>query len=560
LANAHAQCSADAGLDSRAAEIGRLYAAHAWDDVVARVSAMPDRTPDVDFQYGMALGHLRRWAKARDALEEGRRRCPHDKRFPIELAGISFQEKRYADAASWLWRGLKLDPFESYALNFAGTEEYLLGNLPAALKYWNRVGKPEIAQLQMDPGLHADRLLVERAIVFAPTQVMRLSELETSEARIAGLGIFPAFNLRLAAGSDGKFNAEFNALERDGFGDGRMQELVSVFSGLPYETVYPSYYDIGRGAMNAESLLRWDAQKRRVWLALSAPLRALPQWRWQMVTDERAENWAIRQSFAGPAPVLGSLRLTRELAAATLTDFASGRETWRIGAEGSHRDFTRVNYGSALNTHLITPGYEAKVRATIDEKILDVPERSFSLTAGGGAEMARLWAAQPSLFAKVTGAAEMRWTPGTAGKWQWRERLRAGGVAGRAPFDELYMLGVERDNDLWLRGDIGTRDGMKGSSPLGTRYLLANSDMVRRAYSNGLIAIVAGPLLDVGRATAPTAGLSPREWLFSAGAEVKLNVLGTSVVLTYGRDLRRDTNAFYGAAEQPGAMASGTAW
>jgi hypothetical protein len=528
--------------------------------VVARAQELPDRTPEVNFKYGMALGHLQRWAEARAALAEGRHGCPRDERFPIELAGIFFQEKNYASAAVWLRRGLELDPHDAYALNFAGTDEYLLGNLPAALKYWNRVGKPEIGQLQMDPKLHADRLLVERAIAFAPTQVMKRSELETTEARIAGLGIFPAYSLRLAARSDGKFDAEFNALERDGFGSGRLQSLVAVFSGLPYETVYPSFYDIGRGAVNAESLLRWDAEKRRAWLAVSGPLRELPQWRWQLATDERAENWAIRQSFAGPAPVLGSLHLTRELVAATLTDFASGRRMWQIGAEGSHRDFTQVDDGSALNAALVAPGYEGKARAAIDETILDVPERRLTVTAGAGAEMARLWSAQSSLFAKLSGSAEMRWQPDAAGKWEWTERLRGGDMAGRAPFDELYMLGVERDNDLWLRGEIGTRDGRKGSSPLGTKYLLANSDLVRRVYSNGLIGVEAGPLFDVGRAGAPTAGLTPREWLLSAGAEMKLNVLGTAVVLTYGRDLRRGTNAIYGAAEQPGALGRAAAW
>ena len=34
------------------------------------------------------------------------------------------------------------------------------------------------------------------------------------------------------------------------------------------------------------------------------------------------------------------------------------------------------------------------------------------------------------------------------------------------------------------------------------------------------------------------------------GAEVKLSVLGTGVVLTYGRDLRNGNNAFYGSVAQ----------
>ena len=38
--------------------------------------------------------------------------------------------------------------------------------------------------------------------------------------------------------------------------------------------------------------------------------------------------------------------------------------------------------------------------------------------------------------------------------------------------------------------------------------------------------------------------------LMDVGAELKLSVLGTGVVLTYGRDLRAGNNAFYGSAMQ----------
>jgi len=110
---------------------------------------------------------------------------------------------------------------------------------------------------------------------------MRLRDLQSSEARLKGLQIFPAYTIKLAARHDGTFDAEFHAIERNGIGNGWLQSLVSVFSGLPYETVYPSFYNLGRSATNFDSLARWDANKRRVWLSLSGPLRYLPQWRWQ---------------------------------------------------------------------------------------------------------------------------------------------------------------------------------------------------------------------------------------------------------------------------------------
>jgi hypothetical protein len=105
---------------------------------------------------------------------------------------------------------------------------------------------------------------------------------------------------------------------------------------------------------------------------------------------------------------------------------------------------------------------------------------------------------------------------------------------------------MELDSDLELRGQIGTRDGRKGSSPLGHQYLLSNTDFARRLYSNGLFTIQTGPLFDIAKVGAPTSGLSTQQWIFDTGVAAKFTVLGTSIVLTYGRDLRAGSNAFYG--------------
>jgi hypothetical protein len=153
-------------------------------------------------------------------------------------------------------------------------------------------------------------------------------------------------------------------------------------------------------------------------------------------------------------------------------------------------------------------------------------------------------------FSPAVLLARLRWFPSPdSNRWEVTQEVRGGGLLGASPFDELFMLGVERDNSLWLRGDIGVRDGRKGSAPLGTRYLLANSDLRRHIYSNGLIHIQAGPLFDVGRTGAPTASLATSQWLFDTGVEARITVLGTAVVLTWGHDLRTGHNAFFGTAQ-----------
>ena len=528
-----------------------LYQQQRWDEVIAAAEKMPSRSAEVNFELGMAQAHLQRWNEARAALLAGRRLCPGDKRFPIELAGVAFQQKNNPEAARWIVRGLKIDPNDAYANDFAGTVFALMENTDAALKYWNRLQKPYIDSLKIDPELRVQRVLLERAFVFSPQAVMKKADFESSEARLDGLGIFPAYSIKLDVRADGRFDAEFHSIERNGFGNGRLQSAVSVFSGLPYETIYPSYFNIGHSATNFESLVRWDAQKRRVWLSWSGPMQYLPQWRWRAEADGRDENWAIRRSFTGPAPVLGSFKLKREVMRGTFTSLESGRFGWTSGAELSHRTYSDVVDGSALTPQLVAPGFELKFLAGVHAQMLNLPEHRFTLSTSAASEFARLWSSPAQAYGKLQGGATVHWFPQAEGdKYEFAQRVRGGGIAGTAPVDELWMVGVERDSDLWLRGHIGTRDGRKGSSPIANRFFLSNTDFYRSVWSNGLVSLKAGPLLDVAKVSAPTSGLAARQWLVDAGVEVKLSVMGTGVVLTYGRDLRTGNNAFYGAVAQ----------
>ncbi len=44
--------------------------------------------------------------------------APNDKRFPIELAGVAFKQKKYGEAKRDLHRALRLDPKTNMPMNF----------------------------------------------------------------------------------------------------------------------------------------------------------------------------------------------------------------------------------------------------------------------------------------------------------------------------------------------------------------------------------------------------------------------------------------------------------
>ena len=289
-------------------------------------------TPDaeLDYYYGSALAQLGRWSDARSAFLAGRRLRPSDKRFPIELGGVAFKQKDYSGAIRWLRRALRLDPGDSYANDFLATTYFLQGNLEAALKYWNRIGKPEVVNVRTPPELKTNPALLDRAFAFSPASTLRLDQLTTSQARVAGLGVFPVYNFQLAARDDGKFDLDFRARERNAWGGNRWEALLSTFRGVFYQTIYPEYFNVHGSAANIESLLRWDAQKRRFWGSFSSPFERSPKYRYQLSVDLRNENWDLLESFKGPMPLLSALNLRKESVAGEITSFASGRWSWSM--------------------------------------------------------------------------------------------------------------------------------------------------------------------------------------------------------------------------------------
>ena len=527
------------------ARIKQLAAEERWREIVQLAEAEAAPSADINYYYGIALAGLERWDDAERAFQRGRIQQPRDKRFPIELAGIRFKLKKYADAVDYLQSALRLDPADTYANDFLGSVYYLQGNVEAALKYWNRVSKPYVEKVQLDPSPKVNPVLLDRAFVFAPASELRLSELRTTETRVSGMGIFPDRKFDLEARPDGKFDVVFRARERNGWGANKWQGLFSLFRGLPFQTIHPEFYNIGGRAINSVSLYRWDAQKRRIWTNLSGPFREDPKWRYQLDLDVRNENWEIRDSFHDSA-LLAGLKLRKQAFTAGITSFVNGRWNWSTGVELSHRKFLNVGPGNVLAPELLAEGFQLKHLAQLNYVVARIPERRFVINSGVSTQIGRTWSQPSQVFAKVQASLEAHWFPQATGDdYQMQGKIRTGFTFGEVPFDELFVLGVERDNDLWLRAHVGTRDGRKGNGPMGRNYFLSNWEFDKNIYSNSLITLKLGPFLDSGMITDSSSGLGSQKWLWDLGVQAKVRVLGQTVAFSYGKDLRSGHNAFY---------------
>jgi tetratricopeptide (TPR) repeat protein len=520
-----------------------------WEEAAKLARGPADQSPELDFLAGLALARLEKWDEAKVAFDAGFRKAPGDSRFLVELAGIAYKQKDFRTAKQNLHAALRLNPRDSYSREFLATIYFLEGNLEAALQHWNLLDKPRLRSVVYVPSPRLKESLRDRAVAFNAPQVLTADALLTTQARLDNLGIFSSRRMELSPVDSGNYDATLHLAERNGWGDSKVEGIVSLFSGLPYATVYPEFYNLGRDAVNLTSLARWDSEKRRISLSLSMPMYGDPGLRLRLYADARNENWNLSQTFLGAGTLLTDLNMRRTAVGVEVHSIMNGRRSWSAGAEIANRNFRNLS-GLSLPAErtFFTGATSVAGWLGIQQTLLFVPERRFTLDSSAEAKAGREFADSLGPFATLRGSLRADWLPRAKGDdYEMQAQIRAGATAGKATLDELFELGIERDNELWLRGHAGTIDGRKGSAPLGRRFFLANWEMDKNLYQNGFLTLKLGPFLDSG-AVADSSGLfGSRHWLWDAGAQCKVRVLGSlTVVLSYGRDLRGGRNAFYG--------------
>jgi hypothetical protein len=520
-----------------------------WEEAAKPAQGPADQSADLDFLAGLALARLEKWDEAKAAFEAGARKAPRDPRFLVELAGIAYKQKDFRTAKNKLHAALRLKPQDSYSSEFLATIYFLEGNLEAALRYWNPLDKPRLWSVVFAPTLRLKDSLRNHALAFNAPQVLTGDALLATQARLDNLGVFSSLRIELTPVDSGNYGLKLHLAERNGWGDSKLEGIISFLSGLPYATVYPEFYNLGRDAVNLTSLARWDSEKRRLSLSFSLPLYGDPSLRLRLYADARNENWNLAQTFLGSGTPLTDLNMRRVAAGAEVQSIVNGRWSWSAGAEIANRNFRNL---SGLTSPSERPFFADAISVAaglgVQGSLWRLPERRFTLDSSAEARAGREFANELGPFATLRGALRARWFPRATGDdYEMHGQIRAGATAGKATLDELFELGIERDNDLWLRGHAGTIGGRKGAAPLGRRFFLANWELDKNIYQNGFFTLKLGPFLDSG-AVADSSGLfGSQRWLWDTGAQCKVRVLGSlTVVLSYGRDLRGGRNVYYG--------------
>jgi hypothetical protein len=490
-------------------------------------------SPDELLARAVSLATANRFEEAERVLQEGRSEFAHDARFAIELAGVAWRRKHPARAKTYLRQGLRLEPANAYANEFLGTAYLLDGNVYAALKYMNRVRRPVIGHVSFTPVPPLTPAWRERLVAVSTGQLLTVARLAETEYNLQRLRMFSEPRFDLASTTDREYDFGVNAPETAPPLSGIAGRLLPLLRGLPYQNVSLDWLNLQQRAISLTSLWRWDPDKRRIAVTYRVPRIHSA---YSVYTDLRDEAWDTASA--------GSVEIRSGSIGAQAEYKLGGGMQWTPGIYLSRHTFRN---GAARPLFANATIWE--IRNRFDLPGWRYAERRLSIDSSLTARTGRVFSRVPSRLVGADFDSNLRWLPQQKDdRYQVRARLRGSALSGSLPIDALYMTAMERDNDIWLRGHVGTRNGRKGNAPMGTRFAVAQTGITRRLWRAPFVRVDAGPFLDAGN-VGGVRDLGSRGWLYDTGAQADVTVLGNfRVSLVYGRNLRDGTNAFYVSA------------
>ena len=504
-------------------------------------------TPDAYLYLGVALANVRETARALEVLTEGSTRYPDDSRFHGEIAGVHLAGRNVDLATEALERAIQVDPGDAYASDLLASIRLSEGDVREALAIWNVVGQPEIDRISQNfaPGI-LDRT-VPRALAFEPGDTLGYAAWETTEARLFASRLYSNVGLELEPSPrEARFNAIVNTSAHR---NTRNDILVDLVRGFLVETTYFDYWDIARTGVSWRSRYRWDKDRRQLrgQVVIPLPLPGLPvlelgdTWRWERWNLDRP----IRPAFIADALFdykVNALAFNVGVTPHYRVELHGGLEyrnrdvTGTIGVLGmDQRNSGTLSFGTVLRP--VDRRYKNQIR--LDAFVArDSLLGDFDFNGG---------------TARFINRFEIRKSSHTL----LDISLSGGTLRGNAPVDHYFILGLGSVTEHALRAHVASDGGRYGQAPMGTDFVLLNTDLEYRVATIPLFNTLSIPYIhvkamaffDSGKTFDRQRVFSQNVWYKDAGAGLGFETPTHSFTILYGRDFVGNEHSFYAYVE-----------
>ena len=506
-------------------------------------AALADQpSADTYLYLGIAYRRMREYQKAEDIFRQGIGRYPEDTRFHIELAD-QFLENNDIDAAkSQLRHTLDIDPTNNYASDQLATIDMSQGNIQSALRSWNKSGRPFINDILHNYNLNFNSWVVRSALAFNPAGTLRYSEWKTTEWRLLESDNFSNVGLEL---EPTRVPDQYNAVVRTTRKTNTPADFVfNAVKGAPVARSYVDIWDIGNSGVNFNGSYWWNANRRRGDGAFKIPLPVGGLTFLEMGSNWRAERWDLRfiQPDLASEANLDFRATTMGIGVQTIPHYRVA-----VGAGFLYRNRYATGELPQIFTNSLNLG---KFMAGVDLRIVDRTTYQNRLHVDA-------FAARSSIIGNMNftgGTAELNnrhiLSRDTATYFDWA--LKGGTAFGALPVEEYFVLGLDITPPNLLRGHRAWR-GPYGNAPMGTDFVLLNTDIERRLktlpFFNALnipyMTVKWEAFFDAAKSWDRANVFQEGELFLDIGAGIKLETPTYSLNFIYGRALREGSNVFF---------------
>src|SRR5437773_10199587 len=250
-------------------------------------------TPDAYLYLGIAYDHMKEFQKSEDTLKEGSQRYPEDFRLHNQLADLYLEYNDREAAKSELERALAVDANNNYASDLLATINMSEGEVQAALRSWNRSGRPVINDILHNYYLTFGSWVVRDAVAFHPAGILKYSQWKTTESRLFETDNFANVGLEI---EPTVVPDQYNAIVRTTARTNSLGAfLFGIFKGAPVETSYVDLWNIANSGMNFNGNYRWETNRRRADGRFKIPLPLAGLLHLEVGNTWRAERWDVSQ-------------------------------------------------------------------------------------------------------------------------------------------------------------------------------------------------------------------------------------------------------------------------
>jgi tetratricopeptide (TPR) repeat protein len=503
---------------------------------------------DVYLYLGIAYDKMKEYSRAEDTLKEGSKRYPDDPRFHNQLADI-FLENNDRDAAkSQLLDALAVDPNNNYASDLLATIAMSEGEVQSALRSWNKSGRPVINDILHNYYVRFGSWVVRDAVAFHPSGVLLYSQWKTTEARLLETDNFTNVGLEV---EPTQVPDQYNAVVRTTTKTNNLGNLMfDLFKGAPFDFVYLNYWNIANSGVNFNAYWRWDAQRRRVEEQVKTPLSLFGLLSVEAGNGWREEHWnlspVIRPQYLNRALLLykaNALRLHLRQIPHYRVQFGAGFEYRNRAARG---DLPQL-YTNNLNT--------GRFDAELDLRPFDgAYENRIHLAA---------FAARRSIIGNTNftqGVAQLdnrvTLSKDTRTFLDWT--IKTGTSRGLLPVEDYFALGLDLYTENPLRAHTLAEHGRYGNGPMGTDFVLVNTDLERRLATVPFFNTLNIPFVNVkwqvffdgAKTWDRNKVFLNSKLLLDTGGGVRFETPTHAFNLIYGRALQEGKNVFFAYYER----------